>query len=105
MALTTQEQTAIRTIINREGSLDAVVDQVRALHIQDRQAAALAALASVVTFAVSDWPALLANVQAASNIVLPKTLDDIEAAVAARDAAKLGPLLVALAGAVRAHYR
>jgi hypothetical protein len=105
MALTTQEQTQLKALIIREGGLDAFRDQVQALYIADRQAAALAALQSAITVTVTDWPALGAHVQAASNITLYAVLDAIEAAASARDASKLGPLFVALYGAARKHHR
>jgi len=104
MALTTQEKTALRAIIEREGGFQAFAEEVQALYIQDRQQAALTALQSAISVTVSDWPALAAHVVAASNITLYAVLDALEQAAAAKDASQLGPLFVALYGAARKHF-
>lgn len=103
MALTSQEQTALRTIIARDGGLDAVIDEVRDLVIKDKKAAADTALAGAISVTVSNWPALGAYVAQASNVTLPSVLADINAAAGAKDASKLGPLLVQLYAASKAH--
>ena len=102
MALTAQEQTAIRSIITREGGLQNVLEQVRDLHISDRQQAALTDLATAIT--VTDWAKIGAHVNAASNITLHAVLDAIETAAAARNTAQLGPLFVALYAAAKKHH-
>lgn len=104
MALTTQEQTAIRAIIDREGGLQNVLEHVRALHISDRQQAALTDLGTAITVTVSDWAKIGAHVTNASNITLHAILEAIETAAAARNTAILGPLLVALYAAARKHH-
>ena len=104
MALTINEKTAIRTIIDREGGLQNVLEQVRDLHISDRQQAALTDLASALTVTVTDWPKIGAHVSAASNITLHAILNAIEAAAAARNTAQLGPLFVALYAAAAKHH-
>ena len=104
MALTAQEQTAIRNIITREGGLQNLIEQVRDLHISDRQQAALTDLATALTVTVTDWAKIGAHVSAASNITLHTVLRAIEAAAAARDASQLGPLFVALYAATAKHH-
>jgi hypothetical protein len=101
--LSTAEKTQIRALITREGGPQALSDEVQDLHIADRQASALTALQPAISATVTDWPALAAYVAQASNATLYAALDAITAAAAAKDASKLGPLLVALYGATKAH--
>jgi hypothetical protein len=103
VALTAQEQTALRAILTREGGVDAVVDQVRALNIADRKAAAETALASSISVTVSNWPALGAYVAQARGDTLVSVLRDITTAAGAQNASKLGPLFVQLYGAAKHH--
>ncbi|MEN6585981.1 MAG: hypothetical protein ABFE02_08075 [Sulfuricella sp.] len=97
-----QEQT-IKTIIQQEGGIGAFFDAVKAAYVKDRQAAALAALQNAISVTVTDWAALAAHVQQANNITLYAAMDAVIAAWQARDASKLGPRLVELAAAVKAH--
>ncbi|HWR52239.1 MAG TPA: hypothetical protein VN428_14100 [Bryobacteraceae bacterium] len=105
MALSTAEQTQLRAIIQREGGLQAFADEVQVAYIADRQAAMLTALQSAITVTVSDWAAVTSSVTAASSVGLYAALDAITQAAAARDASKLGPLMVALYGAAKKHLR
>jgi hypothetical protein len=103
MALTTQEQTAVRAILAREGGFDAVCDQIRALHIADRRAAAVTALGTAVSVTVSDWQIPAQYVAQAGNETLPSVIADITTAWGARNQAALGALFVQLYGAAKRH--
>ncbi len=103
MTLTAQEQTQLRALIVREGGLQSFAAEVQALYIADRQAAALTALSGAISVTVTDWVAVAAFVQQANNITLYAAMDAVIAAWQARDASKLGPRLVELAAAVKAH--
>lgn len=103
MALTTQEKTQIAAIITREGGLSTFTTEVQALHATSAQTAALATLSAAITVTVSDWPTVQAYAAGASNELLYQVAGAIKAAAVARDASQLGPLFVALYGAVRAH--
>jgi hypothetical protein len=103
MALTNPEVTALRSIITREGGIDAVLDQVRALSIADRKAAADAALASSISVAVNNWAIPAAYVATARGDTLPSVIGDIGAAWAAHDQSRLGALFVQLFAASKAH--
>ncbi len=103
--LTQQEQTQIAALITREGGLDTLLDEIRAARAIDRKQAALTALASAISVTVTDWPALGAFIAAnKDNAALMPVLADIKAAAAARDASKLGPLMVALYAACERHF-
>ncbi len=103
MALTNQEKTQLAAIITREGGLAAFTGQVQSLQAANAQAAAIATLTPVIMAAVQDWPALSAYVGQATNAGLYQIVGAITADVAARDRSRLGPLLGALYGAVKAH--
>lgn len=105
MALSTTEQTQLKALITREGGLTTFRDEVQALYIADRQAAALMALQGAISVTVMDWAALAAYVQQTNNLTLYTSMDAVIAAWTAKDASKLGPQLVALAAAVRAHLK
>jgi hypothetical protein len=105
MALSATEQTQLKSLITREGGLAAFKDEVQAIYIADRQAAALTALQGAISVTVTDWAALAAHVAQASSVTLYAVLEAIEAAAAARDASKLGPLFVQLYGAARKHLK
>jgi hypothetical protein len=105
--LTPQEQTAVRNIITREGSVGAVLDQVRALSIADKKAAALTALGGAISVTVTNWQAIAQHVAQARHdtnlaAALPSVIQDITAAATAQDQSKLGPLLVQLFAAAKA---
>lgn len=99
------EQTQLKALITREGGLQAFAAEVQDLYVKDRQAAALTALQNAISVTVMDWPALAAHVQQASSVTLYAALDAVIAAWQARDATKLGPRLIELAAAVKAHLR
>lgn len=103
MALTTQQQGAIRAII-ATGGLDVTINDIRALAITDKKAAGTAALQSAVSVTIADWPAVTTAIAQASAFVLPTVVADLNTAVVAHDPTKLGPLLVQLLGAVKALY-
>jgi hypothetical protein len=105
--LTSQEQTAVRNIITREGGVNAVLDQVRALSIADKKAAALVALGSAISVTVTDWQAVAQHVAQArrdTNLAatLPSVIQDITAAATAKDDSRIGPLMVQLYAAAKA---
>jgi len=104
MALTTQEQTALRAILTREGGIDALHDEMRQLVISDRKAAAQTALGPVVSVSVSDWTALGTFLAAQNtNAAFIALVGDIGTSLAAHDATKLGPLFVQLYANAKAH--
>jgi hypothetical protein len=105
MALSTQEQTQLKTLITREGGLPAFAAEVQALFVATTQASALTTLAPAITVTVQDWAAVRAYVSGpgASNQTLYSVMDAIKTAAAAGDASQLGPLMVALYAAVKAH--
>lgn len=103
MALTPTEQTQIKALILREGGLATFSAEVLALSVASAQAAALTTLAPAITVTVQDWAALNAYVAGASNATLYSVMAAIAAAAGAQDATKLGPLMVALYAASKAH--
>lgn len=103
MALSTAEQNQIRTLITREGGVSAFASEVQALYVASTQAAALTTLGPAVTVTVQDWPAVAAFVAQSSNATMYSVMGAINTAAVARDATQLGPLLVALYAAVKAH--
>jgi hypothetical protein len=103
MALTTQEQAALRAIVARDGGIDLTMTEIRNLAISDQKAAAAATLGSAVTVTVSNWTVPATFVAQATNATLPSLINDITAAWAAQDQTKLGALFVQLYGAAKNH--
>lgn len=103
--LTPQQAAQLKAVIAQEGGWDGFREAAFAALAQDRKDAALAALASAISVNVTDWTALGAFIQAnKDNAALMPVLADIKAAAAARDASKLGPLMVALYAACVRHF-
>jgi hypothetical protein len=107
MALTQQQQTAVRNIITQEGSVEAVVNQICSLGLADKKAAAITALRNAVSVTVTDWqtPAQYvtqAKGDALTRATLASVIQDITAAWTARDQNDLGPLFVQLYAAAKA---
>lgn len=103
MALSAAEQTQIKALIAREGGIAAFTSEVQAVNVANTQAAALTALGPAVSVTVTDWAAVASFIAASSNVTLYSVMAAIKASAAARDASQMGPLLVALYGAVKAH--
>lgn len=102
MAFSQAEQNALAPLLRREG-VDTFIDEVRAIEIKEKRDAATTALGSSVSVTVSDWKAAGDAVAQASSSALPALLADLDAAVAAKDATKLGALYVQLHGAIKKH--
>lgn len=101
MALTNQEKTAIRAIMQREG--EAFFDEARDLSIGDKRAAALTLLNSVVTVTVTDWQIPATFMQQADSATLISVIQDAKAMWAAHDSSKLGAIFIQLLGAAAKH--
>lgn len=103
MALTKQEQDTVLALVAKEGGLAAFTTEVQAAHATDAKNTTVHALDKAITVTVADWPTIASTVAASTNTVLYSVMDSLKAAMAAPDASQLGPLFVALYGAVKAH--
>lgn len=103
MALSQAEQTQIKALITREGGVAVFTAEVQAANVSNTQAASLATLGPAVTVTVTDWTAVTNFVAGATNVTLYSVMAAIKTAATAHDATQMGPLLVALYGAVKAH--
>jgi hypothetical protein len=105
MSLSQAEQTQLKALIVREGGYAAFDAELDALYVATTQTAALVTLTPAITVTVQDWVALNAYVAQASNATLYSVMAAIGVAATAKDATQLGPLLVALYAAVKAHLK
>lgn len=99
-----QNSAALQTLVQAAGIND-VIDGMRDLYASQRQQSAVTALTGNVSVTVADWPALEAFL--ASGLAAPAAIEitkKVGVAVAARNASALGPGLVALYAAVKAHF-
>jgi hypothetical protein len=103
MAFTPAQQNVLAGMLAQEGGLAPFVNEVQTLYIAATQAGAISTLAPSITVTVSNWAALSAYVAQSSNVTMYSVMSAITAAAGAQDAAKLGPLFVALYAAVKAN--
>jgi hypothetical protein len=88
-------------MIAQEGGFSGFLNSAQTAFIAAAHANALSTLAPAITVTVQDWTAIQTYVAQATNVTLYSVMGAIAASATARDATQLGPLMVALYGAVK----